>query len=113
MTNGGKILEQIEMRLRGKDNSMHTVYINVHDSSLSRKWLAALVDVLKKDPYLITDKYNLTQLPCFIDNRHDQSISSIVRKKYGTILLPYWEIEVGRIQPEMQKNYPFSALRLK
>ena len=72
-----------------------------------------IIDVLKKDPYLITDKYNLTQLPCFIYNRHDQSISSIVRKKYGTILLPYWEIEVGRIQPEMQKNYTFSALRLK
>ena len=52
MTNGGKQLEQIKLELRSVDNSTKTVYIDVHDSSLSRKWITALVDVLKEQKHL-------------------------------------------------------------
>lgn len=46
------------------------------------------IKVLQTDHLLVTDYYNKTnQCDCFIDNRHDQSILSLVRKKYGSIIL--------------------------
>ena len=52
LTNGGKQLEQIKIELRSNDDQITTVYVNVDDSSLSRKWIAALVDVLKEQKHL-------------------------------------------------------------
>ena len=38
---------------------------------------------------LVTDHYNkMEQCSEFKDNRHDQSILSLVRKKHGSIVLP-------------------------
>lgn len=45
------LLEHIEMDLRGQD-SLLTVHIDVEDNSLSRKWLAALNDLLDKHRHL-------------------------------------------------------------
>jgi hypothetical protein len=45
------LLDQIEMTLRGQ-NSELTVYIDVTDNSLSRKWLSALNDILRRDLHL-------------------------------------------------------------
>lgn len=72
-----------------------------------------ILNVLRKDPYLISDKYNECQKLYFIDNRHDQSILSLMRKKYGTLTLPYTEVEPGNVDPEIKKNFPFSATRLR
>lgn len=47
---GGKILEQIEIDLRGIDTL--TVYIDIYDNSLSRKWLRALDHLLAQDYHL-------------------------------------------------------------
>jgi hypothetical protein len=47
---GGKILEQIEIDLRGTDTL--TVYIDIYDNSLSRKWLRALDHLLAQDCHL-------------------------------------------------------------
>ena len=44
------MLDRIEIDLRGVDTL--TLYIDVADNSLSRKWLAALNDVLRKDLHL-------------------------------------------------------------
>ena len=44
------MLDQIEIDLRGADNL--TLYINVADNSLSRKWLAALNDIIRSDLHL-------------------------------------------------------------
>jgi hypothetical protein len=44
------LLDQIEITLRGVDNL--TVYVDVADSSLSRKWLAALNDIIRKNLHL-------------------------------------------------------------
>ena len=44
------MLDRIEIDLRGTDNL--TLYIDVEDNSLSRKWLAALNDVLRNDLHL-------------------------------------------------------------
>jgi len=46
------LLDSIEIDLRGTDNTVLTVYIDVEDNSLSRKWLSALNDIIQKDLHL-------------------------------------------------------------
>ena len=45
------MLDHVEIDLRGKD-SLLTVHIDVDDNSLSRKWLAALNDIIRTDLHL-------------------------------------------------------------
>ncbi len=45
-------MESIEIDLRGNSGDCLTVYINVHDNSLSRKWLAALNDIIRNQLHL-------------------------------------------------------------
>ena len=46
------------------------------------------INVLRMDHLLVTDHYNkMGQCKDFIDNRHEQSILSLVRKKHGSIVL--------------------------
>ena len=51
------LLDVIEMDL-GSPGNLLTVYINVHDSSLSRKWLTALNELINK-------QYHLEKNYCF------------------------------------------------
>jgi hypothetical protein len=46
------LLDQIEIDLRGADNNILTVHIDVEDNSLSRKWLTALNDIIHNDLHL-------------------------------------------------------------
>jgi len=46
------LLDSIEIDLRGADNTVLTVYIDVADNSLSRKWLSALNDIIQHDLHL-------------------------------------------------------------
>ena len=46
------MLDQIEIDLRGADNNTLTVYIDVEDNSLSRKWIAALNDIVRNNLHL-------------------------------------------------------------
>lgn len=46
------MLDQIEIDLRGADNDILTVHIDVEDNSLSRKWLTALNDIIQNDLHL-------------------------------------------------------------
>ena len=46
------MLDQIEITLRGDNNMFHTVWIDVVDNSLSRKWLASLNDLLRNNNHL-------------------------------------------------------------
>ena len=46
------MLDQIEIDLRGVDDGVLTVYIDVADNSLSRKWLAALNDIIQNNLHL-------------------------------------------------------------
>jgi hypothetical protein len=46
------MLDQIEITLRGRNDSFHTIWIDVTDNSLSRKWLAALNDILRQGLHL-------------------------------------------------------------
>ena len=47
-----KLLDHIEIDLRGHNNSILTVHIDVEDNSLSRKWLCALNGILRNDLHL-------------------------------------------------------------
>ena len=46
------MLDQIEIDLRGADNQTLTIYIDVADNSLSRKWLSALNNIIHKNLHL-------------------------------------------------------------
>ena len=56
---GMKILEQIEIDLRSRQDTVKTVYVDVYDNSLSRKWLGSLNDLLSHD-------YHLEKNYCFL-----------------------------------------------
>jgi len=76
-----------------------------------RKYIEEFEKCIETDKYLITDNYNeINQLSCFRDNRHDQSISSIIRKKIGSIVIEdeTWYRTFGT---EESLKYPFWATR--
>jgi hypothetical protein len=57
--NGGKTLDRIEMILQDRENQRLSVFIDIADSSLSRKWLTALNQLLR-------DGYHLEKNYCFM-----------------------------------------------
>jgi hypothetical protein len=76
-------LETIEIDLRGKDSTL-TVYIDVADNSLSRKWLAALNDIIQRGLHLEknycwlgwTESARNAEYLCTQINRSIQAINS-------------------------------------
>lgn len=75
-----------------------------------QKWYNLIMDILNKDPWLITDKYNNESRdynPQFIDNRHDSSVMSLAWKKLGCIT--FSNVETYRSNP----RYPFYAGRIR
>ena len=46
------MLDLIEIDLRSADNNVLTMYIDIADNSLSRKWLAALNDIIQRELHL-------------------------------------------------------------
>ena len=46
------MLDQIEIQLRNKNNNICSVWIDVADNSLSRKWLASLNEIIQRDLHL-------------------------------------------------------------
>lgn len=70
------------------------------------------LETLYNNPLLFTDYYNNNQQNYFIENRHDQSVFSIISKmnKY-TILLndeTFFEFD-----PQEPLKYPFFATRIR
>ena len=77
------------------------------------KMIDECIDILRKDHLLVTDYYNRNnQCSDFFDNRHDQSILSLTRKKYGSIILgdETWFTPFGSKE---SLKYPFWATRKK
>lgn len=71
------------------------------------------INILRKDHLLVTDHYNkIGQCKEFNDNRHDQSILSLVRKKYGSIILKD-ETYYRPFGNDESKKFPFWATRKK
>jgi hypothetical protein len=61
------------------------------------------MELLNNNNLLITDYYNKNQVKDFKDNRHDQSITSVIRKIFGSIVLSHetWH------ENEHKNEYPF------
>ena len=69
------------------------------------------INVLRIDHLLVTDHYNkIKQCSEFKDNRHDQSILSLVRKKHGSIILKD-ETYFNPFGNKESLHYPFWATR--
>ena len=77
----------------------------------SRKLVEEFEKCINFDKFLITDKYNENQDKYFKDNRHDQSISSIIRKKIGNIVIPKDESYIIPFGKGESLKYPFWATR--
>jgi hypothetical protein len=69
-------------------------------------------DTLYANPILFTDHYNNTQESYFKDNRHDQSIFSVITKMHNTITLPDQTFFVPFGNAE-SLEYPFWATRFR
>jgi hypothetical protein len=77
-------------------------------------YVKQLVSISLTNPDLFTDKFNsLPQHQEFKDNRHDQSISSVLRKKLGSIVIPNdetWYVPFGSTE---SLKFPFWATRIR
>lgn len=76
--------------------------------NLFNLWNKCLTD----NPLLFTDYYNKNQNKGFLDNRHEQSIFSVIRKKHNPILLgdETYFVPFGNKE---SLRYPFWAMRKK
>lgn len=79
---------------------------NEHSNKIIKLWL----DTLYKNPQLFTDYKYKTQIKNFRDNRHDQSICSIIRKIYGSVII---KEETWYRNWNRGKNIPFLAKRIR
>ena len=65
--------------------------------------------IINSDEKLITDFYKDNQIPNFKENRHDQSIMSLLTKVDGGIILK--NETYFKPGSEIQKNFPFLSVR--
>ena len=82
---------------------------NNHLINVIDKWL----EVVYNNPLLFTDYFNNDQNDYFIDNRHEQSILSIIVKLNGSIILNDETYFENYHKNSIAINYPFWATRLK
>jgi hypothetical protein len=122
--NGGRMLDQIEMKLRDNGTGeLLTVYIDVFDNSLAHKWLLALNTLLNSN-------YHLEKNYCFVGfadsvrdgefilDRVNQSISAINQANLGYFIDDYFDVgntlmtgPVGDAQPGLKiKHDRFNSL---
>lgn len=90
-----------------------TIYL-IKKNEHSIKFIDFMLKTLNNDRKLFTDKYNKNQKDFFKDNRHDQSLSSIYRKIYGSEVIE--KDETFHPQPfgsEQSLKYPIWAMRKK
>jgi hypothetical protein len=99
ISGGNQLLDQITMTLKDdKSGNLFPVYINVHDNSLSCKWLTALND-------LIRNNYHLEKNYCFLGftesdrtagfimQQVNESIAEINRANLGYTIDDWFSVE--------------------
>ena len=102
------MLDQIEIILRG-NNSTHSIYIDVYDNSLSRKWLGALNQLLSGDYHLEknycwlgwTDSVRTAEYIC---NRINDSIAAINSSDLGYHINDHFDV-ANTIQSNLDVNH--------
>lgn len=89
---------------------MATVLI-MKNTEKMMKIIDECINVLRTNHLLVTDHYNkIKQYSKFKDNRHDQSILSLARKKYGSIILTD-ETYFKPFENKESLKYPFWTTR--
>lgn len=101
------MLDQIEITLRGTDNL--TLYIDVADNSLSRKWLTALNNIIRNDLHLEKNYcwMGWTESPRtaeYIISQINASITAINAAKLGYIINDVFTVE-GTIQDNLDVDH--------
>jgi hypothetical protein len=85
--------------------------IKKNDNSLNI--FSKILEILNKDPYLFTNKYNdINKIKDFKFHRHDQSVLSIIRKKFKTIILKD-ETYFTNFLLHNSIKFPFFATRIR
>ena len=102
------MLDQIEMTLRGH-NSELTVYIDVADNSLSRKWISAVNDVIATDLHLEKNYCWLgwtesERTAEYIIDQVNASIAAINSANIGYTIRDHFTVE-GTIQDDLGVNH--------
>ena len=101
------MLDQIEIDLRGTDNL--TLYIDVADNSLSRKWLAALNNIIRNNLHLEknycwmgwTESLRTAE---YIIDQINASIATINTANLGYTINDRFTVE-GTIQDNLDVNH--------
>jgi hypothetical protein len=79
MTGGNQLLDQISMSLRSSSDHQLTVYIDIFDNSLSRKWLTSL-------NHLLDQNYHLEKNYCWVGwTESDRSIEYLCQQINNSI----------------------------
>jgi len=91
--------------------NMATIQI-VKKNSNSIKLVNLWNETLYANPILFTDHYNNAQESYFNENRHDQSVFSVIKKMHNTITLPdqTYFVPFGNAE---SLEYPFWATRFR
>lgn len=77
------------------------------------KIINLLIKALYDDPLMYTDHYTQNQHPQFKENRHEQSLFSLLRKIHGSIVLDGDESFILPFGGHESMKYPFWAARIK
>lgn len=93
-----------------KSTQLEATHIIFKKNTHTNDYLNEYKKLLNKDPYLITDKYNsFGQVESFKENRHDQSIFSLLSKIYGGEIVSNETHFMDKRNDQL--NYPFLAVR--
>tara|TARA_Y100000816_G_scaffold89247_1_gene61540 strand:- start:4002 stop:5615 length:1614 start_codon:yes stop_codon:yes gene_type:complete len=93
-----------------KSTQLEATHMIFKKNEHTENYLSEYKKLLEADPYLITDKYNNgDNHPEFKDNRHDQSVFSLLTKTLGGCTS---KNETHFLEDkDLQFNYPFLAVR--
>ena len=101
------------LHMAPQDNTGHYVggILLIKKCQHTQTILDAAMRILAENPYIITDRgYDASQQDTeFRENRHDQSILSLLRKKYGAVVYP--DETYCETQPPFRPEFPFWATR--
>lgn len=109
--NGGKIFQQIELVLRSERDEFATVYVDVYDNSLSRKWLTALDHVIDRGLHLEKNYCFLGFEQSSRDGRFlleqvNQSIAAINQSGIGYHIHDHFTLENCLFPGEIAQDQP-------
>jgi hypothetical protein len=110
MWQGGfvKYLDKIVITLRNKQNNLLPIYIDVERNSLSKKWLAALNQLLVESHHLEKNYCFLgfdqsDRTPDYVCDQINQCIDTLNSKQLGYIIDDYFTVE-NTVDSELNLN---------